>query len=85
MNPLPFRVVWSRKRPNYRNSSQMENCKAFHADDEGTTPRVRAAEEGMKTEEGVCPRCENQSLFKRHCKIVCEQCGTIRDCSDPFR
>ena len=21
---------------------------------------------------------------KRHCKIVCPQCGVIRDCSDPF-
>lgn len=24
-------------------------------------------------------------VYKRHCKIVCEQHGVLRDCSDPFR
>ena len=33
----------------------------------------------------LCPKCEEETLFKRHCKIVCEQCGVIYDCSDPFR
>lgn len=31
----------------------------------------------------TCPYCEGP-LHKRHCKVVCEQCGVIKDCSDPF-
>ena len=30
-----------------------------------------------------CPYC-NLPLYKRHCKVCCEQCGVIKDCSDPF-
>lgn len=33
-----------------------------------------------------CPECgQEETVFKRHCKIVCEQCGVLYDCSDPFR
>lgn len=31
----------------------------------------------------TCPRC-GMGLFRVHCKLVCEQCGVVRDCSDPF-
>ncbi|MFB6152776.1 MAG: hypothetical protein ABEJ27_00845 [Halodesulfurarchaeum sp.] len=31
----------------------------------------------------TCPRC-GFGLFERHCKLVCEQCGIVRDCADPF-
>lgn len=33
---------------------------------------------------GNCPNC-SRDLYKRHCKLVCERCGVIYDCSDPFR
>lgn len=26
----------------------------------------------------------NSDIYKRHCKIVCEEHGVIIDCSDPF-
>ena len=29
-----------------------------------------------------CWMC-NGPVVKRHCKIICEACGFIRDCSDP--
>ncbi|UBF22623.1 Zn finger [Halorubrum tailed virus 25] len=32
---------------------------------------------------GRCPKCGGEP-YKRHCKIVCPQCGVLRDCSDPF-
>jgi rubrerythrin len=30
----------------------------------------------------VCERCGEQ-MEERHCKIVCPNCGHLRDCSDP--
>lgn len=39
---------------------------------------------GLIKVDGKCPKCNNESLYKRHCKVACEQCGVIRDCADPF-
>ncbi len=33
-------------------------------------------------DEAGCEFCGHRSL-DRHCKIVCPQCGAVRDCSDP--
>ena len=30
----------------------------------------------------ICWCCQGQTV-KRHCKIVCANCGFMRDCSDP--
>lgn len=30
----------------------------------------------------VCERC-GTVMFDRHCKVVCPNCGYLRDCSDP--
>ncbi|MFQ5839765.1 MAG: hypothetical protein ACE5HK_03485 [Candidatus Methylomirabilales bacterium] len=35
-----------------------------------------------KQEEYRCERC-GTPMVEVHCKIVCPQCGYIRDCSDP--
>lgn len=31
----------------------------------------------------LCNYCETPCR-KQHCKIVCPNCGIVRDCSDPF-
>ncbi|WP_350355276.1 HVO_2523 family zinc finger protein [Haloglomus salinum] len=31
----------------------------------------------------TCPMCD-ADLYRRHCKYVCPQHGTIMDCSDNF-
>ncbi len=30
----------------------------------------------------LCEICDSETL-KLHCKIICHNCGFIRDCSDP--
>ncbi len=30
----------------------------------------------------VCERC-GERMRENHCKIVCPNCGYVRDCSDP--
>lgn len=30
----------------------------------------------------VCERCGHE-MYDRHCKVVCPNCGYLRDCSDP--
>lgn len=30
----------------------------------------------------MCERC-GAEMVERHCKIVCPNCGYLRDCSDP--
>lgn len=39
---------------------------------------------GGATGAPTCPQCQ-APLYKRHCKYVCPQHGTVYDCSDPFR
>ncbi len=34
------------------------------------------------TETETCEICSSETL-KLHCKIICNNCGFIRDCSDP--
>lgn len=29
-----------------------------------------------------CERCGHE-MYDRHCKVVCPNCGYLRDCSDP--
>jgi hypothetical protein len=33
---------------------------------------------------GVCELCGGV-VIKRHCKYICQECGYIRDCSDPVK
>jgi len=30
----------------------------------------------------LCERCAHE-MYDRHCKVVCPNCGYLRDCSDP--
>jgi predicted RNA-binding Zn-ribbon protein involved in translation (DUF1610 family) len=30
----------------------------------------------------LCERC-GERMEERHCKIICPNCGHLRDCSDP--
>ncbi|HXH82678.1 MAG TPA: hypothetical protein VNN07_07090 [Candidatus Tectomicrobia bacterium] len=30
----------------------------------------------------ICERC-GERMEERHCKILCPNCGMVRDCSDP--
>lgn len=30
----------------------------------------------------TCERC-GQGMYDRHCKVICPNCGYLRDCSDP--
>lgn len=50
------------------------------------TPRVDCEAEGrvvkVETDDAQCWLCE-EPVIKRHCKIVCQRCGFMRDCSDP--
>ncbi|MCC7361372.1 MAG: hypothetical protein IT317_17935 [Anaerolineales bacterium] len=50
-----------------------------------TPPRAAATDHPAKLNpaaDAVCWCCGGQTL-KRHCKIVCANCGFLRDCSDP--
>lgn len=31
----------------------------------------------------ICERCGSTMHYARQCKIVCDTCGYVRDCSDP--
>jgi hypothetical protein len=43
----------------------------------------RAIDRGGVTEwVHVCERC-GQRMAEQHCKIVCPNCGYLRDCADP--
>ncbi|HKB14996.1 MAG TPA: hypothetical protein VKF62_02975 [Planctomycetota bacterium] len=42
-----------------------------------TIPRVTGPARGY-----ACDLC-GARMIERHCKLVCPQCGFIRDCSDP--
>lgn len=49
---------------------------------------VRGAGEPSDPAEGVAPysaTCDlcGTMMYGRHCKLVCRQCGYVRDCSDP--
>ena len=37
------------------------------------------------TGEKAVPRCDlcGSTMRETHCKLICEQCGYVRDCSDP--
>jgi ribosomal protein L37E len=30
----------------------------------------------------LCDRC-GERMYESHCKIICPNCGYLRDCSDP--
>jgi hypothetical protein len=39
-------------------------------------------ESASNVDEPVCDLC-GATMDERHCKLVCRQCGYMRDCSDP--
>lgn len=56
-----------------------------------SSPRVSAGQQGEReirpgldagSEDDFCWICGGLTS-KRHCKIVCQRCGFMRDCSDP--
>jgi hypothetical protein len=56
--------------------------------DEGETPTPRSAADAgaaspTRPREG--PRCDlcGHVMRESHCKLICDQCGYTRDCSDP--
>lgn len=38
--------------------------------------------EPLRTDDTECWLCGGP-VIKRHCKIICQVCGFMRDCSDP--
>jgi hypothetical protein len=38
--------------------------------------------EGTGEEDRICWVCEGPTFY-RQCKIICQTCGFMRDCSDP--
>jgi len=38
--------------------------------------------ENTETKVWICDRCASQ-LVDLHCKLRCDNCGFMRDCSDP--
>ena len=50
------------------------------ADASGNPPTVRRP--GAREWVHVCERCGEQ-MQERQCKILCPNCGHMRDCSDP--
>jgi hypothetical protein len=52
-------------------------------DSDAGAPGPEPLESEVASEEGeVCWVCGG-SVIERHCKIVCQVCGFMRDCSDP--
>jgi hypothetical protein len=48
----------------------------------GTPLGEDAQAPGLSMDDDVCWVC-GAPVKKRHCKVVCERCGFLRDCSDP--
>jgi rubrerythrin len=46
------------------------------------SPQERSIEMSVQSDMYRCDVCGNEML-EIHCKIICPQCGFIRDCSDP--
>jgi rubrerythrin len=46
------------------------------------SPQERSIEMAVQSDVYRCDVCGNEML-EIHCKIICPQCGFIRDCSDP--
>ncbi len=32
-----------------------------------------------------CDICGDTNITERNCKVICNNCGYVRDCSDPYR
>jgi len=50
--------------------------------DDGVDIPPDAPETPARESDDLCWCCAGQTI-KRHCKIVCTNCGFMRDCSDP--
>jgi len=48
------------------------------ADSGGARSEARGGHPAVQT----CERC-GHDMYDRHCKVVCPNCGYLRDCSDP--
>ena len=52
------------------------------ADEDQQQSVARAADPSHTANAPVCDLC-GAVMLERHCKMVCTQCGYMRDCSDP--
>jgi hypothetical protein len=55
------------------------------ADDDGDDDAAPETDANADTQDAEDPRCDlcGAPMLDRHCKLVCVQCGYMRDCSDP--
>ena len=55
---------------------------AADRDDVADTTAGGDTKAGGATAAQTCERC-GHDMYDRHCKVICPNCGYLRDCSDP--
>lgn len=76
----------SKGPPDRDHPEDVERSAAAAPEEEGGSPAgpEAAGPEAPPPEAGAvaCDLCGNP-MREQHCKLICDQCGYVRDCSDP--
>lgn len=61
---------------------QAEADSSHMANDASEMDQSEKWPEGTSRQDHICWICEGPTFY-RQCKIICQTCGFMRDCSDP--